>query len=400
MSFLETLNVRCINELALREKRVFLRTDFNFPTDLQGKVLDMDRLDRCVPTIRYAIDHNARLIIASHFGRPSGAKDVEYTLEPFAAKLAELLDMDIYFFEDCYGMGALQMVKDLKPGQILVLENLRFNEDEKKNSTAFARELAKMCDVYINDAFGVSHRRDASIVSLPKFVDTRGAGLSFKDEVEQLAGLVSLQRGDGFYAVIGGTRAEEKIGIIRPLLEIADKILLGGAIANLFLAAKGYALGGQNFDKEKLLLAENILKSAKARNVEIVLPADCVTAESVNSTETVVCDTDKVREGMRILDIGPKSLKLFESELKDCKTLFWSGSMGLYELERFAQGSAGLARLVAASGFRKIAGGGDTAFVIKKAGLAESFDMILTGGSAALEFLKNGGMLPGIEALK
>lgn len=400
MGFLETLNVRCINELALREKRVFLRTDFNFPTDLQGRILDMDRLDRCVPTIKYAIDHNARLIIASHFGRPSGPKDTGYTLEPFAAKLAELLDMDIYFFEDCFGMGALQMVKDLKPGQILVLENLRFNEDEKKNSTAFARELAKMCDVYINDAFGVSHRRDASIVSLPRFVDTRGVGLAFKDEVEQLAGLVSLQRGDGFYAVIGGTRVEEKIGIIRPLLETADKIFLGGAVANLFLAAKGCYIGGQSFDREKLSQAEGILKSAKARNVSIVLPTDCVTAESVNSTETVLCDADNVREGMLVLDIGPKSLDLFKSELDGCKTLFWSGSMGLYELERFSQGSLGLARMVSGSGFRKIAGGGDTALVIKNAGLSGSFDMISAGGSAVLEFLRNGGMLPGIEALK
>ena len=183
MGFLETLGVKCVNELAIREKRVFLRTDFNFPVDDSGNIAGFKRMERIIPTIEHILEHNARLIVASHFGRPENEKDIKFTLEPFAAKLAEILDQDIYFFEDCVGMGAMQMVRDLKPGQILVLENLRFNEEERKGTTAFARELAKMCDVYIDDAFGVCHRKDASIAVLPKFVDTKGIGFSMKQEI-------------------------------------------------------------------------------------------------------------------------------------------------------------------------------------------------------------------------
>ncbi|MBP5407249.1 phosphoglycerate kinase [bacterium] len=400
MGFLETLGVKCINELAIREKRVFLRTDFNFPADESENVADFDRMEKIIPTIRHILERNARLIIASHFGRPESEKDIQYTLEPFAAKLAEILDQDIYFFEDCVGMGAMQMVRDLKPGQILVLENLRFNEDEKKGSTAFARDLAKMCDVYINDAFGVSHRKDTSIAVLPRFTDTKGAGLSLKDEVDVLSKFLGMGHGSGLCIMLGGSNVADKIGLIRPMLDIADKIIVGGAVAHVFLAAKGIRSGATEVDESKIPLAKEILKSAGVRKVEIVLPVDFVVAETVNSTETMTCNADSFPEGMTAFDIGPETVELFARKAAECSQLFWSGPMGVYEKPLFLNGSVRLAEKIAKFPVLKVVGGGDTGLMLKKSNLTNSFDHVFTGGMAALEFLKNGGNLPGIDALK
>ena len=400
MGFLETLGVKCISELAIREKRVFLRTDFNFPADESGNIADFDRMEKIVPTIRHILERNARLIIASHFGRPESEKDIQYTLEPFAAKLAEILEQDIYFFEDCVGMGAMQMVRDLKPGQILVLENLRFNSEEKKGTSAFARELSKMCDVYINDAFGACHRKDASIAVLPRFTDTKGAGLALKEEVDILSKFLGMERGGGLCIMLGGSNVSDKIGLIRPMLEIADKIIIGGSIAHVFLAAKGMRCGATEIDESRIPLAKEILKSADVRKVEIVLPVDFVAAETVNSTETLVCRADSFSEGMTAFDIGPETIELFAKKAAECRQLFWSGPMGVYEKPFFMKGSSELAGKIAMLPVFKVAGGGDTGLMLKKAGLTGSFDHVFTGGMAALEFLKTGGNLPGIEALK
>lgn len=400
MGFLETLGVKCISDLAIREKRVFLRTDFNFPADESGNIADFNRMEKIVPTIQHILERNARLIIASHFGRPESEKDIQYTLEPFAAKLAEILDQDIYFFEDCVGMGAMQMVRDLKPAQILVLENLRFNEDEKKGSTAFARDLAKMCDVYINDAFGVCHRKDTSISVLPNFVETKAAGLALKDEVEVLSKFLGMEHGDGLCIMLGGSNVTDKIGLIRPMLDIADKIIIGGSIAHIFLAAKGIRCGATEVDETKIPVAREILKSAGVRKVEIVLPVDFVAAETVNSTETVPCRADSFPEGMTAFDIGNDTVELFTQKAAECRQLFWCGPMGVYEKTPFLSGSVRLAENIAKLPLFKVAGGGDTGLMLKKSGLEGSFDHISTGGMAALEFLKSGGILPGIEALK
>jgi 3-phosphoglycerate kinase len=400
MGFFDTLGVKCVNELAIREKRVFLRTDFNFPVDENGNIADFERINKVIPTINHILEHNARLIIASHFGRPESEKDTQYTLEPFAAKLAEILEKDIYFFEDCVGMGAMQMVRDLKPGQILVLENLRFNSEEKKSSTAFARELAKMCDVYINDAFGVSHRKDTSIAVLPRFVDTKGASFAVKQEVNELSKFIGLEHGSGLCLMLGGTNTADKIGLIRPMLDMADKIIIGGPLAYIFLAAQGINVGATQVDEDKIPLAKEILKSAKVRKVEIVLPVDHVVAETINSTEPEICKTDSFREGMSAFDIGPETVELFAEKIAECKHLFWSGPLGVYEKPQFSIGSLKLAQKISALPIHKVAGGGDTEEMLGKAGLSNKFDDVFTCGTAALEFLKNGGMIPGLEALK
>ena len=400
MGFFDTLGIKCVNELAIREKRVLLRTDFNFPTDENGNIADFARMDKAIPTIKHILEHNARLIIASHFGRPESEKDLQYTLEPFAAKLAEILEQDIYFFEECAGMGAMQMVRDLKPGQILVLENLRFNPDEKKGTSAFARELAKMCDVYINDAFGVCHRKDTSIAVLPRFVDTKGASFALKQEVDELSKFIGLEHGNGFCLVLGGSNIADKTALIRPMLEIADKIILGGPLAYTFMAAQGMNVGASQIDEDKIPFAKEIVKSAKVRKVEIVLPIDHVVAETVNSTEPSVCKADSFPEGMSAFDIGPETVKLFAEKIAECKHLFWSGPLGVYEKPQFSAGSLKLAEQVSKLPFHKVAGGGDTEEMLRMAGFADKFDYLFTGGTAALEFLKNGGMIPGLEALK
>lgn len=400
MGFFDTLGVKCVNELAIREKRVFLRTDFNFPVDENGNIADLERINKAIPTIKHILEHNARLIIASHFGRPESEKDIQYTLEPFAAKLAEILEQDIYFFEDCCGMGAMQMVRDLKPGQILVLENLRFNSEEKKGTSAFARELAKMCDVYINDAFGVSHRKDTSIAVLPRFVDTKGASFAVKQEIDELSKFLGLEHGSGLCIMLGGSNMTDKMGLIRPMLDMADKIILGGPLAYTFLAAQGINVGATPVDEEKIPLAKEILKSAKVRKVEIVLPVDHVVAETVNSTEPVICKSESFQEGMSAFDIGPETVELFAQKIAECRHLFWSGPMGVYEKPQFSVGSLRLAQKIAPLAMHKVAGGGDTEEMLRKTEFLKNFDYVFTCGTAALEFLKNGGMIPGLEALK
>ncbi|HNW83348.1 MAG TPA: phosphoglycerate kinase [bacterium] len=400
MSYLDTLNVKCINELAIREKRVFIRTDFNIPIDEKGVVTDINRIELTLPTIKHALEHNARVIIASHSGRPEGGnRDAACSLEPVAAVLAELLEKEIFFFEDCVGMGAQQMVRDLKPGHILVLENLRFSEDERKNSSSFARELAKMCDVYINDAFGVSHRKEASVYALPQLIDTKGMGFLMKHEIEELSKLIGLKRGDRFYSIIGGSKIADKISIIRPMLEVADRIMIGGEMAYTFLAAKGIRLGNSRVEEDRISVAREIIKGAEARGVELILPVDHIAAADINSTETVICSNSDFPEGMTAFDIGPETLKLYIAKLEGCRELFWNGPVGVFEHDQFAKGSIDLARAVVETKAHTVAGGGESAALMKKAGVKEKFSHISTGGGASLEFLRN-NTLPGIDVLR
>ena len=399
MSFPDTLNVKCINELAIREKRVFIRADFDIPFDDQGSIADVDRIRMALPTIKHALEHNARVIIAGHAGDPDDDKDPSFSLEPVAAVLAELLDKEIYFFEDCSGMGAQQMVRDLKPGHILVLENLRYNEEEKKNSSSFARELAKMCDIYINDAFGVSHRKETSVNALPHIIDNKGIGFHMKKEIEEALKLADLKRGDGFYAVFGGSRVTEKIAGIKQMLEVADKILLCGEVSHTFLAALGVQLGNTKIDEERISAAKEVLKRAEVRKIEIVLPVDHVAAESINSTETVNCANDKFKEGLSAFDIGPKTVKLFKEKLAGCRHVFWSGPAGCFEKSKFLKGSTGLAKAVVSTGAVAVAGGSETYAVIRKSGVFDKFSHVSTGSGAVLEIMKN-RTLPGVDVLK
>jgi len=391
--------IKSIKDIAIREKRVFIRTDFNVPMDKQGNITDTTRIEAAIPTIRHALEHNAKVIVASHFGRPDGERKHEYTMEPVAAKLAELMEVEVVFFEDCIGMGAQQMVRELKPGQVLVLENLRFYPGEGDNDTAFAKDLAKLCDVYINDAFGVSHRKNASVHALPLLMETKGMGFLMEKEITELGKLLNFKHGDGFTAILGGAKVSDKIGIIRSLLETADTLLIGGAMAYTFLAAKGVKLGRSLVEQDKIQVAAEVLKGAEARRVILLLPVDHVAASAMEATETKVFGNDDFPAELIGFDIGPKTVKLYTDEVKKAKTIFWNGPMGVFEKEPFAQGSIALAKAVGEAKAHTVTGGGDSIAMMNKAGVAAKIGHISTGGGASLEFIRD-KTLPGVEALK
>ncbi|HNT27027.1 MAG TPA: phosphoglycerate kinase [bacterium] len=391
--------IKSIRDLAIREKRVFIRTDFNVPMDKQGNITDTTRIEAAIPTIRYAVEHNARVIVASHFGRPDGQRKPEYTMEPVAAKLAELMGIEVTFFEDCIGMGPQQMVREIKPGQVLVLENLRFYPGEGDNDGAFAKDLAKLCDVYINDAFGVSHRKNASVHALPLLMETKGMGFLMEKEITELGKLVNFKHGDGFAAILGGAKVSDKIGIIRSLLDSADALLIGGAMACTFLAAKGITLGRSLVEKDKVTVAAEILKGAEARKVRLLLPEDHVAALSMDDTETQVFGNNDFPAEMIRFDIGPKTVKRYAAEVAKARTIFWNGPMGVFEKAPFAKGSVALAEAVGNSKAHTVTGGGDSVSMMNKAGIASKIGHISTGGGASLEFIQD-KTLPGVEALK
>ena len=386
-----------INELALREKRVFIRVDYNVPMK-DGVITDDTRIRQSLPTIEFALKNKSRIILASHLGRPKGEKKKELTLEPVAARLSELLDQEIYFFEDSVGMGAQQMVRDMKPGQILMLENLRFYSEEVENVNSFARDLEKLCDIYINDAFAVSHRKNASVYALPKLVETKGVGLLMKNELEKLSKLFKLTHGDGFHAIIGGAKVSDKIGIIRSMLDSADTIIIGGAMAYTFLAAQGHEMGHSLVERDKISLAKDILLGAEARNVEFLLPIDHIAAETIDSTETAVYTTKEFQQELSAFDIGPETLKLYQKKVADAHFVLWNGPMGVFEKEQFATGSIELAKTVANLDAYTVAGGGDSASLMNKAGIADKLSHLSTGGGASLEFLQR-KTLPALEVL-
>ncbi|HSA32988.1 MAG TPA: phosphoglycerate kinase [bacterium] len=391
--------IKSIRDLAIREKRVFIRTDFNVPMDKQGNITDTTRIEAAIPTIRYAVEHNARVIVASHFGRPDGQRKPEYTMEPVAAKLAELMGIEVTFFEDCIGMGPQQMVREIKPGQVLVLENLRFYPGEGDNDGAFAKDLAKLCDVYINDAFGVSHRKNASVHALPLLMETKGMGFLMEKEITELGKLVNFKHGDGFTAILGGAKVSDKIGIIRSLLDSVDALLIGGAMAYTFLAAKGITLGRSLVEKDKVTVAAEILKGAEARKVRLLLPEDHIAALSMDDTETQVFGNKDFPADMIGFDIGPKTVKKYAAEIGKAKTIFWNGPMGVFEKAPFAKGSVALAEAVGNSEAHTVTGGGDSVSMMNKAGVASKIGHISTGGGASLEFIQD-KTLPGVEALK
>lgn len=399
MSFPDIVNVKCINELAIREKRVFIRTDYDIFPDIEDEKQYLELIRRSAPTIKHALEHNARVIIASHVGKFEYENKGSFSLEPAAALLAELFDKDILFFEDCCGMGAQQMVRDLKPGNILVLENLRYSEDEEKGSSYFARELAKMCDVYINDAFNISNSHDTSVFSLPSLVDTKGIGFEFRKEMEGISKFSGIKKGDGFCLAIGGERRADKFGYIRNLLDITDKIIVGGEPGLVFLAAKGINPEGFSFEKEFINAAKEILKRAEVRNVEIVLPVDHKVAETETSSKTTVVTNEKLSAGKIPVDIGTESAKLFANALNGCGYIIWTGPFGISRNSKLVTGSKKFASEAVKKGVKTLACGKETARLINKAGLTDSFTHVSSGSLASMELLIS-GTLPCLEVLK
>ena len=391
--------LKTISELDIAGRRVFIRVDFNVPLNPNGTVSDDTRIRESLPTIKHAIEKGARVVLASHLGRPKGKPDKKYSLEPVAARLAELLGADVSLTDEPVGDGARKVVNDLHAGAVALLENLRFSPGEEANDEAFARALASYTDVYVNDAFGTAHRAHASTVGITKFVADKGIGLLMEREVKFLGRLLGeVER--PFVTIIGGAKVSDKIGVLENLLVRVDQLLIGGAMANTFLKAKGGKLGRSLAEDDKLALARAFLRNAEEANVDVLLPRDVVAAAGTKSESGRVVQAMGVPEDLAALDIGPETARGFADAIARAKTIFWNGPMGVFESEPFAAGTLAVAEAVAsARGALSVVGGGDSVAAIQKSGLADKITHISTGGGASLEFLE-GKKLPGLAALE
>lgn len=394
------MTIKYIDELPIENKRVFIRVDFNVSMK-EGKIKDDTRIKAALPTIQYALSKNAKVILGSHLGRPKGVGfEEKYSLAPVAERLSTLLgDRKVVFPQDCVGDVVKKLSKDLEPGEVMLLENLRFHAEEEKNDANFAKELASLAEVYINDAFGTAHRAHASTAGMTKFFDVKGAGFLMKKEVEFLGKLLTSPE-KPFVAILGGAKVSDKIAVIENLLNLVDKLVIGGGMAYTFLKAKGHTIGKSLFEEDKLYTANKILERAKTKGIEILLPVDHVIAAEISDTaKSEVTSGADIPDGMMGLDIGPKTLTEFKKAIGAAKTIFWNGPLGVFETEQFSKGTMEIARLVADTKAMTVIGGGDSVTAVNKAGVAAKISHISTGGGASLEFIE-GRKLPGLTALE
>ena len=388
-----------IDTIYLPDKRVLLRVDFNVPMDKDGNVTSDKRVRAHLPTIKYALEKGAKLIIASHLGRPKGKRVPEMSLAPVAKVLASLLQKEVLFIEDCIGEKVGEAVSKMKKGDIILLENLRFYPGEDKNDSEFAKQLAAFYDIYIDDAFAVSHRAAASNSEITKFFLICGAGFLLKNEIEYFEKAMK-NPARPLCAIIGGAKVSDKIGLLENLIEKVDKIIVGGGMAFTFLKAAGYGIGKSLCEPDMLDTALKIMEKAKQKNVQFLLPIDSIIAlEATAEAEAKTWYMTEIPENWIGLDIGPATISMFRKALRDVKTVIWNGPMGMFELPSFSKGTFELANAVANCGALSIIGGGDTEKAIKEAGQSKMMSYISTGGGAFLELLE-GKILPGIAALE
>jgi phosphoglycerate kinase len=375
--------IKCIDELDIESKRIFIRVDFNVPLR-DGEVTDNTRIKAALPTIRHALKMKGRVVLASHLGRPKGKVVKEFSLEPVGLELARLLDMDVILTDDCVGEGARKVVSDLYSGRIALLENLRFHGEEEKDDEKFARELGSLADVYINDAFGAAHRAHASIHAITRFVETRGAGFLMKREVEALGRLLGDVK-KPFVAVVGGAKISGKIDVLNNILKKVDTMLIGGAMSNTLLGARGLAVGSSLSEPSSYPVAKSLMEEAAREGVRLLMPVDVAVAASPDDAAFEVVPVEGIPGGKMALDIGPETIRLFASEIDGAGTVFWNGPMGLFEKPPYDRGTRAVAEAIGNSIAFSVVGGGDSVAAVSQAGLKGKFSHVSTGGGASLE---------------
>ena len=395
------MNKLSIDKVELKGKRVLVRVDFNVPLDENQNITDDRRITAALPTINKIIKEGGKAILMSHLGRPKGQRKKEFSLKPVAVRLGELVDADVKFADDCIGDQVKAIVDKMNNGEVLLLENLRFHAEEEKNNPDFAKQLAELGDVYINDAFGSAHRAHASTEGVTRFLDTCAAGYLMQKELDYLGKSISDPKRP-FTAILGGAKISGKIDVIENLLPKVDNLIIGGGMAYTFFKAQGLEIGTSLLEEDKIEMAKEIFKKAESAKAKLLLPVDIVTAEEFkDDSPSEVVDYDKMPAGKMGLDIGPKTIELFSNVIKESKTVVWNGPMGVFEFPNFAKGTNAVAQALAdatANGAITVIGGGDSASAIKKAGLEDKVSHVSTGGGASLEFLE-GKVLPGVAAL-
>jgi phosphoglycerate kinase len=390
--------MKTIKDIAIAGKRLLIRVDFNVPLDKQQKITDDSRIQAVLPTLKYALDQKAKIIVASHLGRPKGKVAPEFSLKPAAERLSVLLNQPVQLATDCVGDSVEAMAAAMKPGEIVVLENLRFHPEEEKNADAFAKSLAGLCDVYVNDAFAVSHRANASVEAITRFAPLSVAGFLLKNEIDYFNKAMTTPERP-LVAVIGGAKVSSKLAALENMLLHVDKIIIGGAMANTFLRAMGLNTGKSLVETELIETAGTILKKASEKGVRIYLPVDGITASQVEPTAAcAVFPVQEIPGDQMILDIGPATSLLYAEALQGAKTIVWNGPMGVFEMAPFSKGTFDMVNHVIASGAITIVGGGDTDAAVHRSGKAGQITYISTGGGAFLELLE-GKVLPGVAAL-
>ncbi|MDR0915678.1 MAG: phosphoglycerate kinase [Oscillospiraceae bacterium] len=388
---------KSIEDISVAGKKVLLRCDFNVPQDDSGAITDDSRIVASLDTIRYLLEHGAAVVACSHLGRPKGKVTPELSLAPVAVRLSELLGVDVPLASDVTGESARSLAGALQSGQIILLENLRFDAREEKNDPEFARELASLAELYVSDAFGAVHRAHASTVGVSQYLPSV-AGLLVNRELEIIGRAIS-DPARPFVAILGGKKISDKLGVIERLLEIADTLIIGGAMRYTFVKALGGTIGDSLCEPDRLDYALQMLEKAKSRGVKLLLPPDTVAAKSLGDTNPITCASDAVPDGYEGLDIGPKSRELFVDAIANAATVIWNGPMGVFEVDAFAAGTRAVADALAKSNGVTIIGGGDSAAAVRQFGLTDAMTHVSTGGGATLEFLE-GKTLPGIECLE
>ena len=389
---------KSVRDLNVADKTVLVRVDYNVPLDNEGRVVDASRIKATLPTIELLRERGGKVVLLSHLGRPKAQRKPELSLAPVAAELSSMLGNDVRFASDCVGPDVERLVRELRPGQVALLENLRFHPGEEDNDAAFARQLAALGDLYVNDAFGAAHRAHASTAGIANHLPST-AGLLLEKELRVLGGILENPERP-FVSIVGGAKVSTKIAVLESLLQRVDKLLIGGGMANTFLKARGLEVGKSLLEADLVPTAGDLDRRATQKGVELLLPTDVLVADRVEAgAESRVVSVDAVPADASIVDIGPETARLFGAGLRDARTVFWNGPMGVFEIEAFAEGTRSIARLLAESSATTVIGGGESVAAVEQMGFADRMSHISTGGGASLEFLE-GRELPGVAALE